>query len=66
MEHKSASDTLSKKLRKRQDKREQTLYINVYGLKDLDRCNTICNPVGFGALHSALQVGKYEFAFGGN
>ena len=53
-------------MRKKQNRRERTLYINVYSLKNLDRCNAICSTVGFGAYHTALQVGKQEFAYGGN
>ena len=53
-------------MRDRCQRREKVLYINVYGLKNFAQCNKVCNPVGLGVYHSALQVGRYEFAFGGN
>ena len=52
--------------RHRSNKRERTIYINVYSLTNFDGCTDVCGPVGLGLYHSALQVGPYEFAFGGN
>ena len=53
-------------MRRKCQRREQTIFINVYGLRNFSRSNKVCSPVGLGFYHSALQVGKYEFAFGGN
>lgn len=52
--------------RSRSDAREQTLYINVYALKDFSSCTDFCKPIGLGIYHTALQIGEYEVAYGGN
>ena len=62
----TSSSRLSRKLKRRQDKREKVIFINVYNLKDFNGCNSIFGSAGLGIYHSALQVGRYEFAYGGN
>ena len=42
------------------------VYINVYDLPSLSRCNTCTGVFGLGAHHTAIQVGKQEFTYGGN
>ena len=53
-------------IRRRQDKLVHSVFVNVYGLRDSSLCNKVCNPVGFGIHHSALQINNKEYAFGGD
>ena len=55
-----------KSARRKQIKLVHSVFINVYGLSDMSRCNQVCNPVGFGFHHSALQVNGKEYAYGGD
>ena len=32
----------------------------------MKKCNNCISWIGFGAYHSAIQIGKQEFTFGGN
>jgi len=57
---------VARRLRLKSQRRERVLYINVYSLKDFNKCNGVCGSLGLGIYHSALQVGRYEFAYGGN
>lgn len=42
------------------------IFINVYDLPNLARCNRCTGVLGLGAYHTAIQVGRQEFTYGGN
>ena len=42
------------------------VFINVYDLPNMQRCNACIGRIGFGAYHTAIQIGKHEFTYGGN
>ena len=42
------------------------VFINVYDLPNLRNVNRCAHPIGFGAYHTAIQVGKYEFSYSGS
>ena len=42
------------------------VFINVYDLPSTQRSNKCMSKVGIGCYHTAIQVGKIEFTFGGN
>ena len=48
------------------ERREHTLYINVYEPKNAGKRNLIFSPIGFVMYHTAIQVGKQEFSYSGS
>ena len=47
------------------ERRERTLYINVYEPLNAGKLSAIMSPLGFVMYHTAIQVGKHEFAYSG-